>query len=85
MEIKSLFFKNIYIYILNNGDDMKNTKLTTVKLIKDVYSKFKQLSFDSNITLQKVVNRSLHKYNTDGDYRNMMNSYDGLHESGSQF
>ena len=38
---------------------MANTKLTTVKIIKDVYSKFKQISFDSNITLQKLVNRSV--------------------------
>ena len=38
---------------------MKDTKLTTVKIIKDIYSKFKRISFDSNITLQKLVNRSL--------------------------
>jgi hypothetical protein len=41
---------------------MTNTKLTTVKIVKDVYSKFKQLSFDSNITLQKLVNRSINNY-----------------------
>ena len=36
---------------------MAETKLTTVKILKDVYSKFKRVSFDSNITLQKIVNR----------------------------
>ena len=45
---------------------MADTKLTTVKIIKDIYSKFKRISFDSNITLQKLVNRSVNKYIEDG-------------------
>ena len=64
---------------------MAETKLTTVKIIKSVYSKFKQLSFDQNITLQKIVNRSLHKYNTDEKFRQLLNECDELHTSGSQF
>tara|TARA_B100001109_G_C18440393_1_gene279704 strand:- start:278 stop:472 length:195 start_codon:yes stop_codon:yes gene_type:complete len=64
---------------------MADTKLTTVKIIKDVYSKFKKLSFDSNITLQKLVNRSLNKYIEEEDFRNKINNYQNLHESGSQF
>jgi hypothetical protein len=64
---------------------MANTKLTTVKIIKDVYSKFKQISFDSNITLQKLVNRSLDKYVQDIGFQNEINSYEELQESGSQF
>ena len=47
---------------------MAETKLTTVKIIKDIYSKFKRLSFDSNITLQKLVNRSVNKYIEDDDF-----------------
>ena len=61
------------------------TKLTTVKIIKDLYSQFKRTSFDSNITLQKLVNRSVHKYIEDETFRNEINNYDQLHESGSQF
>jgi hypothetical protein len=61
------------------------TKLTTVKIIKDVYSKFKQISFDSNITLQKLVNRSVDKYILDEDFRNEINNYTELEPSGSQF
>ena len=61
------------------------TKLTTVKIIKDVYSKFKQISFDSNITLQKLVNRSVDKYILDEEYRNEINNYTDLEPSGSQF
>ena len=64
---------------------MADTKLTTVKIIKDVYSKFKKLSFDSNIKLQKLVNRSLNKYIEEEDFRNQINNYQNLHESGSQF
>ena len=64
---------------------MANTKLTTVKILTDVYSKFKKISFDSNITLQKLVNRSLNKYVEEEDYRNEINDYNNLNESGSQF
>lgn len=64
---------------------MTDTKLTTVKIIKGIYSKFKQISFDSNITLQKLVNRSLHKYNTDQNFRKEINDCDDLFMSGSQF
>ena len=61
------------------------TKLTTVKIVKDLYSKFKRISFDSNITLQKLVNRSVDKYIEDENFRNEINNYDRLQESGSQF
>ena len=61
------------------------TKLTTVKIIKDVYSKFKQISFDSNITLQKLVNRSVDRYIGEENYRNEINNYTELESSGSQF
>jgi hypothetical protein len=64
---------------------MANTKLTTVKIIKDVYSKFKQISFDSNITLQKLVNRSINKYVEDTTFQNEINNYGELEKSGSQF
>jgi hypothetical protein len=64
---------------------MTNTKLTTVKIVKDVYSKFKQLSFESNITLQKLVNRSLNKYIEDESFRTQINEYSELQASGSQF
>ena len=61
------------------------TKLTTVKIIKDVYSKFKRISFDSNITLQKLVNRSVDKYIENETFRNEINNYTELEPSGSQF
>ena len=64
---------------------MAKTKLTTVKILTDVYSKYKKISFYSNINLQKLVNRSLNKYDEEEDYRNEINDYNNLNESGSQF
>jgi hypothetical protein len=64
---------------------MADTKLTTVKIIKDIYSKFKRISFDSNITLQKLVNRSVNKYIEDEDFRDEINNYEHLQQSGSAF
>ena len=61
------------------------TKLTTVKIIKNLYSNFKRISFDSNITLQKLVNRSVDKYIEDETFRNEINNYTELEPSGSQF
>lgn len=63
----------------------KNTKLTTVKIINNIYSKFKRVSFDSGVTLQKVVNRTLHLYNEDVDFRKQINNHEALQCSGSQF
>lgn len=61
------------------------TKLTTVKIIKNLYSNFKRISFDSNITLQKLVNRSVDRYIEDETFRNEINNYTELEPSGSQF
>ena len=61
------------------------TKLTTVKILKDVYSNFKQVSFESNVTLQKIVNRTVDRYVSDLEYRQEMNEYTALQVSGSQF
>jgi hypothetical protein len=64
---------------------MADTKLTTVKIVKDIYSSFKRISFDSNITLQKLVNRSVHKYINEEQFRDEVNNYEQLQVSGSQF
>ena len=64
---------------------MVETKLTTVKILKNVYSKFKRLSFESDITLQKLVNRAVDKYVEDDDFRKEINDYTLLEVSGSQY
>ena len=70
---------------MKNKNKDTETKLTTVKIIKDIYSRFKQISFDSNVTLQKLVNRSLTKYVEEESYRIEINEYTELETSGSQF
>ena len=62
-----------------------NTKLTTVKILKTVYSSFKKLSIDTEINLQKVVNRSLDLYIKDSEFRKRVDKYAELQISGSQF
>lgn len=64
---------------------MADTKLTTVKILKDVYSKFKKVSFESNITLQKIVNRSLELYTEEDEFQKKINNFTELQSSGSQF
>lgn len=64
---------------------MADTKLTTVKILKDVYSKFKKVSFESNITLQKIVNRSLELYTEEDAFQKKINNFTELQSSGSQF
>ena len=61
------------------------TKLTTVKILKDVYSNFKRVSFESDVTLQKLVNRTVERYVSDEEFRKEMNEYLKLQVSGSQF
>lgn len=39
-----------------------NYKLTTVKVISENYSKFKLLTIDTDMTLQKLVNRAVKNY-----------------------
>ena len=49
---------------------MNDTKLTSVKIISELYSKFKVESMKNEFTLQKLVNRSIDLYVEDGDFRN---------------
>jgi hypothetical protein len=62
------------------------TKLTSVKIISDLYQKFRVSSISENgITLQKLVNRSIKLYLNDEDYKNNLNNYNQLQTSGSAF
>ena len=48
---------------------MNNVKLTTVKLLDDLYKKFKISNLDDNFTLQKLVNRSMDLYLQDSKFK----------------
>ena len=61
------------------------TKLTSVKIITDLYKKFKGVALNKEFTLQKLVNRTMDKYLKDEEYKKSIVEYDELHISGSNF
>ena len=58
-------------------------KLTSVKLLDNLYKKFKMSNLDDNFTLQKLINRSMDLYVHDEDFRNQINEWENLKQSGS--
>ena len=53
-------------------------KLTSVKVLKDLYRNFKSKTFDDEFTLQKLVNRSMDLYVCDEEFRDKIQQYDNL-------
>ena len=49
---------------------MNDTKLTSVKILTELYNKFKIEAMKKEFTLQKLVNRSIDFYVKDEDFRN---------------
>ena len=66
---------------------MKDTKvkLTSVKVIESLYNSFRVKTVNSSMNLQKLVNRSIHKYLNDDIVKEDMETYDKLYISGSRF
>ena len=62
---------------------MKNSKLTSVKILKSLYNDFKIMSINSDMTLQKFTNRSIYLYLNDKKFRNNIDENDALTISGS--
>ena len=60
---------------------MDITKLTSVKILNELYEKFKEE--DSDITLQKLVNRSMDLYLKDKKYKKLITENEELIQSGS--
>ena len=59
-------------------------KLTSVKILKELYKNFKTTAVESEFTLQKLVNRSMDLYVLDSDFKNKIHSYNNLIPSGSR-
>ena len=53
-------------------------KLTSVKIVNDLYNAFKHISLDDNINLQKLVNRSILLYIEDEEFRKKVDDYSDL-------
>jgi hypothetical protein len=62
------------------------TKLTSVKVIKELYNKFRKITLDEKLTFQQLVNRSINLYVSDEKYKTSINEYKNLQiVSGSKF
>ena len=61
-----------------------NYKLTSVKILKELYKNFKSNTLDDEFTLQKLVNRSMDLYVLDDKYSKKIQSYNKLIPSGSR-
>tara|TARA_R100001509_G_scaffold162506_1_gene134264 strand:+ start:305 stop:499 length:195 start_codon:yes stop_codon:yes gene_type:complete len=64
---------------------MKNTKLTSVKILESLYERFKLNTVNTKMTLQKLTNRSVDKFLQDEKFREEIETYDNLVVSGSNF
>ena len=64
---------------------MKNTKLTSVKILESLYERFKLNTVNTKMTLQKLTNRSVDRFLTDEKFKEEIETYDNLSVSGSNF
>jgi hypothetical protein len=62
---------------------MNKSKLTSVKILEDLYKRFKSTTVNTKMTLQKLTNRSIDLYLTDEKYKQQLETYDNLTISGS--
>ena len=62
---------------------MNKAKLTSVKILEDLYKRFKSKTVNTKMTLQKLTNRSIDLYLTDKNYKNTVETHDNLISSGS--
>lgn len=59
-------------------------KLTSVKVKDDLFEEFKVLCIRTKFSLQKLVDRSIHLYLTNDEYRKQLHNHTNLTISGSQ-
>tara|TARA_R100000030_G_scaffold4175_2_gene2934 strand:- start:344 stop:538 length:195 start_codon:yes stop_codon:yes gene_type:complete len=64
---------------------MSEDKLTSVKVIDELYRKFKEKSISEDFSLQKLVNRSLHLFVYDKDFKEKVLKNSDLETSGSKY
>jgi hypothetical protein len=62
---------------------MDKSKLTSVKILEDLYKRFKLTTVNTKMTLQKLTNRSINLYLTDEQYKNTVETHNNLISSGS--
>ena len=62
---------------------MSNTKLTSVKIIKNLYDSFKLKTVNTDMTLEKLTNRCVDLYIHNEEFRDMVGENEHLKISGS--
>ena len=62
---------------------MDKSKLTSVKILEDLYKKFKSETVNTKMTLQKLTNRSIDMYLMDDKFKDKLEKHDRLIISGS--
>jgi len=63
---------------------MGDNKLTSVKVNEELFEEFKVLCVETKFSLQKLVDRSIHLYLTEDDYRKKLHNHTNLNLSGSK-
>ena len=63
----------------------EKTKLTSVKILKENYEDFKEAIANDGMSLQKLVNRAIHKYLVDKEFKKLIIENKDLKNSGSNF
>ena len=63
----------------------KEEKLTSVKVIDELYKKFRDKSISDDFSLKKLVNRTLDMFVYDEEFQKKVLDYDNLEKSGSKY
>ena len=62
---------------------INNSKLTSVKVIDDLYQKFRRDTVNSDMNLQRLTNRCIHLYLNDEGFKDIVDDTEDLTISGS--
>ena len=62
---------------------INNSKLTSVKVLEDLYNKFRVRTVNSDMNLQRLTNRCIHLYLNNDEFRDKINDLEDLTISGS--
>ena len=67
-----------YIYIQIKAMDKKDMTLTSVKVQSDLFEDFKMSCVKHKFSLQKLVDRAVHLYLTDDEFRKSIHNHNNL-------
>jgi len=80
-----IYIKNRYILKIKDVMMIKQThdfwKLTSIKVLVELYTDFRKSSKSENMTLQKLVNRSMYLFLNDPDFKSTIKDVNELKEN----